>query len=108
MTAITAAAPAAAMAARVIFRRRARLRISSNVPGGSENIFTLSNGGNFGIAATPGFQGYIIAISNFQYCHAFAFISDVGAQRLAEGYVAIQLDVPGLNRTGIVGENEGH
>ncbi len=81
---------------------------SSNVPGGSENIFTLSNGGNFGIAATPGFQGYIIAIANFQYCHAFAFISDVGAQRLAEGYVAIQLDIPGLNRTGIVGENEGH
>jgi hypothetical protein len=81
---------------------------SSGVPGGSELIFTLSNGGNFGIAATPGFQGYIIAISNFQYCHAFAFISDVGALRLAEGYVAIQLDVPGLNRTGIVGENEGH
>jgi hypothetical protein len=83
-------------------------KTSSNVPGGSELIFTLSNGGNFGIAATPGFQGYIIAVSNFQYCHAFAFISDVGAQRLAEGYVAIQLDVPGLNRTGIVGENEGH
>jgi len=83
-------------------------KTSSNVPGGSELIFTLSNGGNFGIAATPGFQGYIIAVANFQYCHAFAFISDVGAQRLAEGYVAIQLDVPGLNRTGIVGENEGH
>jgi hypothetical protein len=83
-------------------------KTSSNVPGGQELIFTLSNGGNFGIAATPGFQGYIIAVANFQYCHAFAFISDVGAQRLAEGYVAIQLDVPGLNRTGIVGENEGH
>jgi len=83
-------------------------KTSSVVPGGQELIFTLSNGGNFGIAATPGFQGYIIAVANFQYCHAFAFISDVGAQRLAEGYVAIQLDVPGLNRTGIVGENEGH
>jgi hypothetical protein len=83
-------------------------KTSSPVPGGQELIFTLSNGGNFGIAATPGFQGYIIAVSNFQYCHAFAFISDVGALRLAEGYVAIQLDIPGLNRTGIVGENEGH
>jgi len=88
------------------------------VPGGSELIFTLSNGGNFGIPATPGFEGYIIAQANFQYCHGFAFISDVGAQKLAEGYLAISLDVPvvtvsttlptGLNRTGNAGENEGH
>jgi hypothetical protein len=78
------------------------------VPAGQELIFTLSNGGNFGVPATPGFQGYIIAVSQFQFCHAFAFISDVGAQRLAEGYVAIQLDVPTLNRTGQLGENEGH
>ncbi len=81
---------------------------SQTVPAGTELIFTLSNGGNFGIAATPGFQGYIISIANFQYCHAFAFISDAGAQKLAEGYLAIQLDIPALNRTGVAGENEGH
>jgi hypothetical protein len=81
---------------------------SQSQPAGSELIFTLSGGGNFGIAATPGFQGYLITVSKFQYCHGFAFISDVGAQKLAEGYVAIQLDVPGLNRTGQLGENEGH
>ena len=90
----TAAAPAAAT--------------SQVVPAGQELIFTLSGGGNFGIAATPGFQGYIIAVAQFQYCHAFAFISDIGAQKLAEGYLAIQLDVPTLNRTGQSGENEGH
>jgi len=87
------------------------------VPGGSELIFTLSNGGNFGIPSTPGFEGYIIAQANFQYCHGFAFISDVGAQKLAEGYLAIQLDYPfnlafgngnGFSRTGVLGENEGH
>ena len=72
---------------------------------GTELIWTLSNGGNYGVTATPGFQGYIITVANFQYCHAFAFISDAGAQRLAEGYLAIQLDVPGLNRTGVLGEN---
>jgi len=83
-------------------------QVSSVVPSGSELVFTLSNGGNLGIAATPGFQGYIIARANFQYCHAFAFISDLGAQKLAEGYLAIQLDIPGLNRTGQYGENEGH
>lgn len=91
---------------------------SQTVAAGSELIFTLSNGGGLGIAATPGFQGYIIATARFQYCHAFAFVSDLGAQRLAEGYLAIQLDVPvvtvsttlptGLNRTGQAGENEGH
>jgi len=78
------------------------------VPAGAELIWTLGNGGNFGIQATPGFQGYIITVANFQYCHAFAFISDVGAQKLAEGYLAIQLDIPALNRTGVFGENEGH
>ena len=81
---------------------------SQTLNAGNELVFTLSNGGNLGIAATPGFQGYIIATMRFQYCHAFAFVSDLGAQRLAEGYVAIQLDVPGLNRTGQAGENEGH
>ena len=81
---------------------------SQTVPAGSELIFNLSSGGNFGIQATPGFSGYIIAVANFQFCHAFAFISDVGAQRLAEGYLAIQLDLPLLNRTNQAGENEGH
>ena len=50
----------------------------------------------------------MISIANFQYCHAFAFISDMGSQKLAEGYLAIQLDVGLLNRTGVAGENEGH
>jgi len=81
---------------------------STTVTAGTELVFTLSNGGDHGIAATPGFQGYIIAVANFQYCHAFAFISDLGAQKLAEGYLAIQLDLPTLNRTGIVGENLAH
>jgi hypothetical protein len=81
---------------------------SSAVAGGQELIFTLSNGGNFGVPATPGFEGYIIAQADFQYCHGFAFISDVGAQKLAEGYLAISLDLALLNRTGNAGENEGH
>jgi hypothetical protein len=81
---------------------------SQVVNAGNELVFTLSNGGNLGIAATPGFQGYMIAQANFQYCHAFAFISDLGAQKLAEGYLAIQLDIPGLFRTGQVGENLAH
>jgi hypothetical protein len=83
---------------------------SQTVVAGNELVFTLSNGGNLGIAATPGFQGYLIAQANFQYCHAFAFISDLGAQKLAEGYLAIELDLhngSGLNRTGVIGEVQG-
>jgi len=91
--------------------------VTQTVPAGQELIFNLSGGGNFGVPAVPGFEGYIISVANFQYCHAFAFISDVGAQKLAEGYLAIQLDYPfnlafgngnGFSRTGVIGENEGH
>jgi hypothetical protein len=93
------------------------------LPPGTELTFTLSSGGgvlggsapSILVPATGGFQGYIIAQANFQYCHGFAFISDAGAQKLAEGYLALSLDVPevllvpnGLNRTGQAGENEGH
>jgi hypothetical protein len=81
---------------------------TQTVPAGQELIFTLSGGGNFGTPATPGFSGYIIAVAQFQFCHAFAFISDVGAQKLAEGYLAIQLDLPALNRTGQLGEVQAH
>jgi len=86
----------------------------AQVPPGSEVTFTLSSGGGDAAAptivvpATPTFQGYIIVQANFQYCHGFAAITDQGAQRLGEGYLALSLDVPGLNRTYNFGENEGH
>jgi uncharacterized protein (TIGR03437 family) len=44
-----------------------------------------------GLIATPGFQGYVIAVANFQYAHGFGFISDTSAQRLAAGYLALIL-----------------
>ncbi len=64
---------------------------------GTELVFLLSTTSG-GIPATPGFQGYIIAQCAFQYAHGFAFISDVGAQRLAEGYLALVLDAPVASR----------
>ena len=82
------------------------------VPGGQILTFTLSGGGNFGIPATPGFQGYIIAQAQFQFCHAFAYISAQGALPTApgasEGYLGIVLDAPLLNRTGQGGEVQAH
>jgi hypothetical protein len=63
------------------------------VPAGTELIWLLSTTSG-GIPATPGFEGYIIAQCAFQYAHGFAFITDVGAQKLAEGYLALILDAP--------------
>jgi hypothetical protein len=107
------------------------------VPDGTELVFTLSSGGGnpggstaISVPATATFEGYIIAQANFQYCHGFAAITDTGAQRLGEGYLALSLDIPvvstvgqtlnffsgaitsngpnGLNRTGQGGESLGH
>jgi hypothetical protein len=61
------------------------------VPAGQELIFTLSGGGNFGVPATPGFQGYIIAVACFQPCHALAAITGEGAPTSGYCYVATQL-----------------
>jgi hypothetical protein len=66
------------------------------VPAGQQLTFTLSGGGGYGIAATPGFQGYIIAQAQFQYCHAFAYISAQGALPTSNGasmgYLALVMD----------------
>jgi hypothetical protein len=83
-------------------------QVSTAIPAGGQLVFTLSSGGTNSIAATPGFQGYIIATARFQYCHAFTFISDLGSNKLAEGYLGIILDQPSLYRTGQVGENLAH
>ncbi len=83
---------------------------SSSIPAGEQAVWTLSGGGNFGIAATPGFQGYVIARCNFQFAHGYAFISDLGATRLAQGYLALVLDSQwaGFPRTGVSSEVLGH
>jgi hypothetical protein len=49
-----------------------------------------------GLASTivNGFQGYMIAVCNFQFAHGFAFISDLGARNLAMGYLALVLPNP--------------
>jgi hypothetical protein len=77
------------------------------VPAGQHAVWTLSSGGTIQtaggtIAAAPGFQGYIIAVCNFQYGHGYAFISDIGSGRLAQGYLALVMDAASdvLPRTG--------
>jgi len=62
---------------------------SGVVPAGDYLAWTLSTGGKFGVTATPGFQGYIIARCKFRYAHGYAFISDVNLAKVANGYLAL-------------------
>jgi len=81
---------------------------SQVIPSGRTLTATLSSGGNYGVAATPGFQGYMIAQCRFQYAHGFAYISDVGANRIAEAYLALVMDAALGTRTGVSSETLGH
>ena len=81
---------------------------SAVVPAGKQLTAVLSTGGNYGIAATPGFQGYMIAQCQFQYAHGFAFISDVGANRVSEAYLGLILDSALSSRTLFQSEILGH
>jgi hypothetical protein len=65
----------------------------------------------------PTFQGYAIAVCNFQFAHGFAFISDQGLRNYAMGYLALVIpDVgsrdPSPFGTGVgskgSGEQEAH
>jgi len=82
---------------------------TKSITGGEYFVWSLSSGGDS--TAVAGFQGYAIARCDFQYAHGYAFISDVGAQRLAQGYLALILDDPITDRgdrTGSVSEVLAH
>ncbi len=89
---------------------------SSSLAAGGQLVFTLSGGNpDQGIERTPEFQGYVIAICQFQYGHGFAFITDGfgGVPALAQGYLALVIPVkPGPDRTpgvpgGLLSVNDG-
>jgi hypothetical protein len=54
---------------------------------------------NLASLAAPNFQGYVIAVCNFQYAHGFAFVSDLGARNLAMGYLALIIPDPPRSAT---------
>lgn len=74
---------------------------SSSIPAGGQLLMTLSNGNSTqGLSPVTGFTGYVIARCSFQYAHGYAFISDLGANKFAQGYIALVLSTTGgqLNR----------
>jgi len=86
------------------------------VNAGQVLTYTLYNGSaQWGLDnRAAGFTGYMIAQTQFQYCHGFAFIGGLGGgpavnsstNGLSEGYLALVLDSPSFYRTG-VGESLG-
>jgi hypothetical protein len=84
------------------------------VPQGQVMTYVLSQGSSqWGLDnRAAGFAGYMIAQAQFQYCHAFAYISALGAGPLttgiSEGYLGLILDPGGLARTAQASENLDH
>lgn len=78
------------------------------IPAGRTFVMTLASGssGPFGtVPAAQNFQGYAIAQCNFRYAHGYAFISDIGAVQLAQGYLALIMDGALSHRTGNLSES---
>jgi hypothetical protein len=74
------------------------------INGGEELLFTLSGGNSDqGIAGAPEFQGYIIAVCEFQFGHGYAFITDGfgGIPNMAQGYLALILETEDGDRVGL-------
>jgi hypothetical protein len=75
--------------------------ISEDVNAGELLIWTLSGGNSAqGIEPAPEFQGYIIAVCEFQYGHGFAFITNGfgGIPTVAHGYLALIIPFDGAAR----------
>ena len=56
--------------------------ISPVLQAGEQWTFTVSS-------QRPNFQGYMMATCEFQFAHGYAFISDFGSTKLAQGYQAL-------------------
>jgi hypothetical protein len=84
------------------------------VPAGQVLTYVLSSGSSqWGLDNRgAGFIGYVIAQAQFQYCHAFAYITAIGQGALvpgagiaSEGYLGLIMDPKGLYRTLQIGES---
>jgi hypothetical protein len=90
---------------------------TTTVAAGQVLTYTLYNGSaQWGLDNRgAGFTGYMIAQTQFQYCHAFAFIGGLGGgpavnsstNGLSEGYLALVLDAWTLPVRGSNGESLG-
>lgn len=65
---------------------------STSIQAGRQLLMSMLSGNPAqNLQPVVGFNGYLIARCNFQYAHGYAFISDQGANRFAQGYIALVL-----------------
>jgi len=74
----------------------------------SQNCFPIVPSGEVGTvlasAVLPNFQGYVIAVCNFQYAHGYAAVTDMGIRNLWSSYLALELNnALGTPRSGVAG-----
>jgi len=89
---------------------------SAVIPSGQLMTYVVSTGNSAQnlTNAAAGFQGYVIAQAQFQYCHGYAFITSQGSlptsAGVSEGYLGIVLDNGNgiLPRTLQAAENDAH
>ena len=65
---------------------------SSIIEGGEQATWTLSMGNPaWDLNGAPDFQGFVVAMCEFQYAHGYAFITDAssGVPNFAQGYLAL-------------------
>jgi len=74
---------------------------ASPAPTSSGNIVSGAVYTTLASLTVPNFTGYMIAVCQFQFAHGFAFISDLGAQKLAMGYLALVVPDPTTQNNGV-------
>jgi hypothetical protein len=67
--------------------------VTSIIEGGEQATFTVSMGNPaWEVNGAPDFQGFIVAMCEFQFAHGYAFITDAGGlASFAQGYLALVL-----------------
>ena len=80
--------------------------ISNPLPG--TDCFPIVPAGQVGTvlasATLTNFQGYVIAVCNFQYAHGYAAVTDLGIRNLWSSYLALELNnAHGTPRVGVAG-----
>jgi hypothetical protein len=71
-----------------------------SIPSGN-NIAAAGNWAFMASTIAPNFEGYMIAVCQFQLAHGYAFVTDLGAQKLAEGYLALIVSTGTGKRDGL-------
>jgi hypothetical protein len=68
--------------------------VSSPIPG--TNCFPIVPAGQLqavqASAVLPNFQGYVIAICNFQFAHGYAALTDLGLRNIFSSYLALEIN----------------